>query len=211
MKIKKLLDGNNVYFMSDLHYNHDNIRKLCNRESSCVEDMNKEIEDVLATLPEGAILFDLGDLFWRVNETEMKRVMSIPKYSEFYKVLGNHDKENIYTKSYVGEMITAFGDIIDIRVEYEGVVYPVSLSHYPMVSWNHKSRGGFMIHGHTHGNIDKYNEESPDLRVDVGMDSAISKENGSFLIPFSKIMEVMEKKAKGREFMKYVQEVRHNL
>lgn len=211
MKIKKLLDGNNVYFMSDLHYNHDNIRKLCNRESSCVEDMNKEIEDVLATLPEGAILFDLGDLFWRVNETEMKRVMSIPKYSEFYKVLGNHDKEKIYTKSYVGEMITAFGDIIDIRVEYEGVVYPVSLSHYPMVSWNHKSRGGFMIHGHTHGNIDKYNEESPDLRVDVGMDSAISKENGSFLIPFSKIMEVMEKKAKGREFMKYVQEVRHNL
>jgi calcineurin-like phosphoesterase family protein len=108
-------------------------------------------------------------------------------------------------------MITAFGDIIDIRVEYEGVVYPVSLSHYPMVSWNHKSRGGFMIHGHTHGNIDKYNEESPDLRIDVGMDSAISKENGSFLIPFSKIMEVMEKKAKGREFMRYVQEVRHNL
>lgn len=211
MKIKKLLDGNNVWFMSDLHYNHDNIRGLCNREFSCVGDMNKEIENVLATLPEGAILFDLGDLFWRVNETEMKRVMSIPRYSEFYKVLGNHDKENIYTKSYVGEMITAFGDIIDIRVEYEGVVYPVSLSHYPMVSWNHKSRGGFMIHGHTHGNIDKYNEESPDLRVDVGLDSAISKENGSFLIPFSKIMEVMEKKAEGREFMKYVQGVRHNL
>ena len=199
---------NKLWFMSDLHYNHENVIKFNRRPFENVKEMNWHIEQELITKvgPED-ILFDMGDLFWKTDETTMKNVISLASPKEWYKILGNHDNYNVYRKSYIGTLFTLLSDILEINVDHEGRNYRLTLCHYPMISWNGKARGTLMIHGHCHGNIDNINTESTDLRVDVGFDGALAKKTGSFLISFEDILEYMKEKAGGSlDFMKHAQE-----
>lgn len=199
---------NKLWFMSDLHYNHENVIKFNRRPFENVKEMNWYIEQELITkVGPGDILFDMGDLFWKTDETTMKNVISLASPKEWYKILGNHDNYNVYRKSYIGTLFTLLSDILEINVDHEGRNYKLTLCHYPMISWNGKARGTLMIHGHCHGNIDNINTESTDLRVDVGFDGALAKKTGSFLISFEDILEYMKEKAGGSlDFMKHAQE-----
>lgn len=199
---------NKLWFMSDLHYNHENVIKFNRRPFENVKEMNWHIEQELITkVGPGDILFDVGDLFWKTDETTMKNVISLASPKEWYKILGNHDNYNVYRKSYIGTLFTLLSDILEINVDHEGRNYRLTLCHYPMISWNGKARGTLMIHGHCHGNIDNINTESTDLRVDVGFDGALAKKTGSFLISFEDILEYMKEKAGGSlDFMKHAQE-----
>ena len=199
---------NKLWFMSDLHYNHENVIKFNRRPFENVKEMNWHIEQELITkVGPGDILFDMGDLFWKTDETTMKNVISLASPKEWYKILGNHDNYNVYRKSYIGTLFTLLSDILEINVDHEGRNYRLTLCHYPMISWNGKARGTLMIHGHCHGNIDNINTESTDLRVDVGFDGALAKKTGSFLISFEDILEYMKEKVGGSlDFMKHAQE-----
>lgn len=199
---------NKLWFMSDLHYNHENVIKFNRRPFENVKEMNWHIEQELITkVGPGDILFDIGDLFWKTDETTMKNVISLASPKEWYKILGNHDNYNVYRKSYIGTLFTLLSDILEINVDHEGRNYKLTLCHYPMISWNGKARGTLMIHGHCHGNIDNINTESTDLRVDVGFDGILAKKTGSFLISFEDILEYMKEKAGGSlDFMKHAQE-----
>lgn len=199
---------NKLWFMSDLHYNHENVIKFNRRPFENVKEMNWHIEQELITkVGPGDILFDMGDLFWKTDETTMKNVISLASPKEWYKILGNHDNYNVYRKSYIGTLFTLLSDILEINVDHEGRNYRLTLCHYPMISWNGKARGTLMIHGHCHGNIDNINTESTDLRVDVGFDGILAKKTGSFLISFEDILEYMKEKAGGSlDFMKHAQE-----
>lgn len=199
---------NKLWFMSDLHYNHENVIKFNRRPFENVKEMNWHIEQELITkVGPGDILFDMGDLFWKTDETTMKNVISLASPKEWYKILGNHDNYNVYRKSYIGTLFTLLSDILEINVDHEGRNYRFTLCHYPMISWNGKARGTLMIHGHCHGNIDNINTESTDLRVDVGFDGLLAKKTGSFLISFEDILEYMKEKAGGSlDFMKHAQE-----
>lgn len=199
---------NKLWFMSDLHYNHENVIKFNRRPFENVKEMNWHIEQELITkVGPGDILFDMGDLFWKTDETTMKNVISLASPKEWYKILGNHDNYNVYRKSYIGTLFTLLSDILEINVDHEGRNYRLTLCHYPMISWNGKARGTLMIHGHCHGNIDNINTESTDLRVDVGFDGLLAKKTGSFLISFEDILEYMKEKVGGSlDFMKHAQE-----
>ena len=198
---------NKLWFMSDLHYNHENVIKFNRRPFENVKEMNWHIEQELITkVGPGDILFDMGDLFWKTDETTMKNVISLASPKEWYKILGNHDNYNVYRKSYIGTLFTLLSDILEINVDHEGRNYKLTLCHYPMISWNGKARGTLMIHGHCHGNIDNINTESTDLRVDVGFDGRLAKKTGSFLISFEDILEYMKEKAGvSLDFMKHAQ------
>lgn len=199
---------NKLWFMSDLHYNHENVIKFNRRPFENVKEMNWHIEqELINKVGPGDILFDMGDLFWKTDETTMKNVISLASPKEWYKILGNHDNYNVYRKSYIGTLFTLLSDILEINVDHEGRNYKLTLCHYPMISWNGKARGTLMIHGHCHGNIDNINTESTDLRVDVGFDGLLAKKTGSFLISFEDILEYMKEKAGGSlDFMKHAQE-----
>ena len=71
------LDRNpqNIWFMSDLHYGHGNILKLTQgRPFADVAQMNSFLlETVRNTLNKDDILFELGDLFWKTEISEMRR------------------------------------------------------------------------------------------------------------------------------------------
>lgn len=68
-----------------------------------------------------------------------------------------------------------------------------------------RRKGVAYLTGNCHGNIDWLNDESPDLRVDVGFDGELAKKVGSFLISFEDIFEHMKQKAGTDDFFHYVQ------
>jgi calcineurin-like phosphoesterase family protein len=206
MKIEntfKTGDEGRILFMSDLHYNHANILKMSKRPFDDVVDMNKWIEKTLWSTKKDDIIFDLGDMFWRIDTKDARSIIERTP-AKIYKIIGNHDKHNILED--LGDMFEVVTDMLEIKVSYGGIETRCVLCHYPMVSWNHKTRGSLMIHGHCHGNIDSYNTESPDLRLDIGVDSDIVEKmpGDSFLVEFSDIYDYLMKKTSGNTFQNWV-------
>lgn len=211
MKIKipfEITDFRNLYFMSDLHYGHQNIISIDKRPYKDIDEMNAYIKSELITkLRPTDVLFDLGDLFWKTtNIKEAREVLdSIPCISKF-KVVGNHDPYKHYLTSETGltnnlcDRFKLVSDILDIHVKYQGKEYLVTLCHYPILDWNHQYQGGLQIYGHTHGHTDKWAENNPRLMVDIGFSASLVKSYGSFLVPFSEIIKYFQNKTGGIDF-----------
>ena len=189
--------GRKIWFMSDLHYNHINILQLNNRKFRGVEEMNQYILGELASkIDSNDILFDLGDLIWKESPSEIKLFSEIlPPIS--YRVLGNHDGKNLEAW---GKVWRGVYDLLDLIVKKDGEDIRITLSHFPILDWNHRYRGSWNIHGHCHGGIDSLNKESGELRLDIGFDSEISQEVGSFLIPFDRVLSEMKRRTGGKDF-----------
>lgn len=207
MKIKKVFNldemKGNIYFMSDLHIGHENVIQFDHRPFSSIQEMNDSIvKDLQTKLKPEDVLFDLGDMFWEVPWITCKSILDSIPVEKLYECPGNHHIAGNYygPQARLSCCFTELADIFDIIVVKNKKTYRLSLSHFPIIDWNHKARGGLMIHGHCHGQIDKFNSSSPALRVDVGYSSKLAKENGSFLVPFDKILDHFYKKTNGREF-----------
>jgi calcineurin-like phosphoesterase family protein len=189
-----------------VYIGHYNIIKTGPRDFSSVEEMNKSIVETLKGTTKDNIIFELGDLFWNIRPEYSKKILeSIP--AKIYKVLGNHDKYKMYLENdngFLRKYFETVSDTLEIKVEYQDEITRCFLSHYPLLSWNHKSRGSFMIHGHCHGNIDRINSSSTDLRVDVGYDGELAKSCNNFLIEFKDIYTWFFKKTGGMNFTDWV-------
>lgn len=208
MKIKiKRKDYENIWFMSDLHIGHQNVIKYGNRPFSGVIEMEEFVKkEFKRKVGKNDLLFDLGDLFWKADAMKVREI--IPECKFFYKIIGNHDKENLYKLSLHRPENRVICSILDLAIFGENEKEPplrAVLCHYPMLSWNHKPRGSFMIHGHCHGGIDQVNKEGTDLRVDVGWDASLSKEVGSFLISWEDLVKYFTKKTETADFKGYVE------
>ena len=219
MKLNGIIDlsKNNVLFCSDLHYNHSNILKMndTRNEWSSVSEMNTWIEDnVWKSLNPGDILFDLGDTFWKMSDDKIRNILSnIPKGVELHKVIGNHDPFGLFNlaKGSLKDYYKTISDILDITVRYEGKDYMITLCHYPLVSWNHKPYGSFMLHGHCHGYIDSFNNSTPDLRLDIGMDGELCQKLKKPILSFQDILDYFEEKVGNSDFEKFVKSNKFNL
>lgn len=102
--------------------------------------------------PEDTFYF-LGDFSW--NSQKAKGIWdSLP--GQKYFIRGNHDsKINVPMK-----------DIMEIYYEK----LPITLCHYPMISWNKSHYNGLMLHGHHHHNL-TLQQKFPGKRIDVGVDA----------------------------------------
>lgn len=217
MKIREIIDLDQIkgtlYVMSDLHIGHENVIKFDNRPFTSLEEMNNSIiNDLKTKLKPEDILIDLGDMFWDMNWMDCKKILDEIPVEKFYKTPGNHDKDSLYfgEQAKLYDCFTQMSDIIDLRVRWQGKGYRISLSHYPLIDWNHKFRGSLMVHGHTHGSIDKQNSKSTDLRVEVGYNSELAKRVGSFLIPMQEIIKYFYEKTGGMEFYDWAEKCLNN-
>lgn len=192
----------NIYFMSDIHYNHENVINFGSRPFKNVSDMNEYIlETIKDTLKPDDVLFTLGDDFWKMKECDIERIMQSFPTRKIHKVMGNHDKYGYYwCGGKIGKMCLSVSDILDIVVRKNEVEYKVSLCHYPIYDFNHMYHGGIHLFGHVHGGLDCEFESNPRLMVDVGFDGALAKKVGSFLISFDQVLDYFYEKTGGIEF-----------
>lgn len=198
--------------MSDIHFGHAKVIDYENRPFSDVKSMNEHIKEVLCdTIGENDILFDLGDMFWKANIDEARSILEQAAPLKFYKILGNHDSEIMWRQLQAvnsGKLVEAVGDIMDVAIVHEGVTYRTTLSHYPLISWNFKRFGSISLHGHMHGDIDKYNKLDKDLRVDLSWDGDLAskqKSGYSFLVDFETVLAYFEEKVGSLDFKTYAE------
>ena len=179
----------NVYFTSDLHFSHMNTlyhhpKKREAAGISLEELQNGDKWEVLTkydewlikkwneTIKREDLVYILGDVCLG-NRARTESILKRLNGKKFL-IYGNHDKSCKGLERY---FIWA-GDIKEAKFNHdqfpfidEGETFCVELLHYPMAAWNRRTHGTCHVHGHCHGSADKMNDESLELRVDVGFDS----------------------------------------
>lgn len=191
-----------VWFVSDPHFHHSNILyfKPKRREAAGIsyeelktvpkEDLlNRHDEWLIGlwndTVKRGDVVYILGD-FCLGNKVLTEKILNRLHGTKFL-IRGNHDKSCNGLERYFEGVY----DIKEAKFNHaqfpfikEGETFCVEMCHYPLLAWNRRTHGTCMVHGHTHGTIDKLNRESKELRVDVGFDSELG---GLNFIPLEKL------------------------
>ena len=163
------------WFSSDHHFGHANIIKYCNRPFADVTEMREElIRRHNEVVKPGDMCFFLGDFAFLKDPLEVAAILA---RMNGYKALitGNHDGISVteslgwyMVKDRVLELHPTVGS--DTGPKYRSAFgkYPVTLSHFPHLSWHSSHKGAISLHGHTHGGL----SFDPTLRrMDVGVDT----------------------------------------
>lgn len=200
------LDRHKVFFTADLHFYHDNILWLNKRPFENCNEMYEYFKTIWNNkVGPDDYVFVLGDFCWGSHSPQLKTIAK-ELNGRICVVLGNHDKEKT-ADGKTGSNFDCFysysrADFIRCKSKSNGIDQLIYLSHYPTLSWPKKGRGSLMLHGHVHGSMDKYNEESQDLRVDVGVDAKLGYMN---ILSFDEIYEYMLRKAGGVSLEQYME------
>lgn len=164
----------NIFFISDFHIGHKNILKFDNRPFKDIDEMHVElIKRWNNVISDDDIVYYLGDLAFCRDETTKWFIHSL-KGSINY-IIGNHDKMKDIIKFGRFDNIHEYGTEIFIKDEDtksargSGGYQQIIMSHYPILSWNRSHYSSWHLHGHTHGNLMKSNQEYYKRKVlDVG-------------------------------------------
>lgn len=133
-----------TYFTSDQHFGHFNIIRLSHRPFASLDEMNEVmIAKWNAKVMADDTIYILGDLFFRAAAVEpiLKRLNGRKHF-----VLGNHD-HSWTGRVRLGDYFESVQTIKEIDINGK----PVTLCHYPMLSYP-QARRGYMIYGHIHNN-----------------------------------------------------------
>jgi calcineurin-like phosphoesterase family protein len=117
------METNVIYFTSDLHINHKNVIKYCNRPFPDTKEMElKLIENYNAIINDEDTVYFLGDIFF-CGVNDAKRIMTKLKGNKIL-VIGNHDKSATKMRE-IG--FTKVHNSLQIIIDNK----TVNMSHYP--------------------------------------------------------------------------------
>jgi calcineurin-like phosphoesterase family protein len=190
-----------AWFISDTHFCHPSILyfRPKRREAAGITLEELQADKIAATKKHDEWLIEkwnntinrcdyvyiLGD-FCLGNREYTERLLQRLNGKKFL-VRGNHDKSCKGLERYF-EWV---GDIKECKFNYNqykfidpNETFCVEMCHFPMVAWNRRTHGTCHLQGHVHGALDTINEESKELRVDVGIDAKLS---GLEFIPLEKL------------------------
>lgn len=142
-----------IYFTADLHLGHANLLRSVGRPFQTVEEMDRcLIENWNRKVGPEDTVYILGDLMFTCEDpAAYLRQLSGKKHL----ILGNHDGAWLSTlkKKDPALLERAFEGIYQgAEVKVEGC--RLTLSHYPMMTWNGFGAGTWLVYGHTHGRTD---------------------------------------------------------
>lgn len=200
---------NRIFFTADLHFGHRNIlryqtdRPFADRDDTAAHDAWL-LDFWRSTVDKKDMVYILGDLTFFKSEDARHLLEKLP--GRKYLITGNHDGS---IKAYPN-YFQSTAQILDLTVRpsmcsrlTENMV--LNLCHYPLLTWNRKPHGSVMLHGHCHGKLDEYNNLSPDLRFDVGIDGELSRRCGGF-VSVEAVYDAVMEKTEGEPFAQYVRQ-----
>ena len=133
------------YFISDLHFGHNNVVSLCNRPFSNIEEMDEFlIREWNKVVHRNDRVYSLGDMIFRSAKDPAYYLERLR--GEKYLIIGNHDKSWM-SKVDVSKYFKS--------VEWMSMVNTgkgkAMLCHFPLMDFE----GKYMIHGHIHNKAGK--------------------------------------------------------
>lgn len=133
-----------IYFISDTHFEHENVIKYCKRPFSDIRKMNETlISNWNSVVSDDDIIYHLGD-FCLSDKNGIKKIAS---KLNGHKILvrGNHDRGSVSFYESVGfEVLTH----APIKLEEEKLL----LSHVPVPD-TRIPEGYINVHGHIHNKL----------------------------------------------------------
>ena len=158
------------YFISDTHFFHENIIRICNRPFLDLERMhavlgsnwNKKVK------PEDEV-YILGDLSYKCPDGGYQQLFKLIKNLNGNKhlIIGNHDSK--WLKSYNNQCNEKLFESISIYKDiYDDKNRRIIMFHYPIEDWDGMYRGSYHLYGHVH-NVDNGYKVIPN-RFNVGVD-----------------------------------------
>ena len=159
------------YFTADLHLNHGNIIKQCNREFDNVEDMNEAIVvNCNKVVSPKDRLFIVGDVsLGKVKKSTMLDTLSLVGRLNGRKFLirGNHDYKVTKVLSPYFEKVRDIMDIKVVDTDSKHGYNRVIMMHYALRTWPGQFYGSWSIYGHSHGNLPQIDNFSMDVGIDT--------------------------------------------
>lgn len=139
-----------IFFISDLHFYHDNIIKYCKRPYSNSTEMNDDIiKRWNATVGKDDIVWNLGDFaFVKKHNSKLIAELVSKLNGHQYLILGNHDRRISRNMNFWYKM--GFERVYDKPVLFQDRYI---LSHEPLLTKHHLDLTNTdlrNIHGHTH-------------------------------------------------------------
>lgn len=162
------------YYISDLHFGHNNAIRFDNRpfnnmqemESTIVENWNKTVKD-------NDIVYVLGDLFWKTYDAD--RILPILN-GQIILIKGNHDSVEPLKQ----RKIQIF-DYLEIKDNKRNVV----LSHYPIPSFNkHYYPNNYHLYGHVHNSWEWKLMEQVKKEMNTFYDTPCEMYNVGCMLPY---------------------------
>ena len=133
-----------IYFTADLHLGHKNIIKHCNRPFNTVEEMDEHLISMwISRVRQSDTVYIIGDMIFRSSDSPVCYLECLS--GKKHLILGNHDKDWIKKID-----LTAYFVSVERFIEISDGQHKMTLCHYPLMSWNHMSKGSYLIHGHVH-------------------------------------------------------------
>ena len=170
-----------VWFTSDLHLNHELLRKIRNIDT--IDEMNERIITAYnERVKPQDIVYILGDFAFNVQKSQLHKTTKLFN-GEKNLILGNHDKLTINHAGDHGFNWIKHYDEVTCG-EYRFILF-----HYPILSWHWIQNPKVMhLFGHVHGNMDE--ALIPYKSMDVGVDT---RED---LAPYhiDEVIEILSKK-----------------
>lgn len=160
------------FYISDLHFGHDNVIAYCGRPFATTEEMDEAlIEAWNATVGKQDRVFVVGDFSFRDGEATDEILARLR--GQKFLVKGNHDRSAVLEKT------RRWAWVRDRHVHRPGDGDAIVLDHFPIMSWLGIHHGYYHLHGHCHGEM-RYAPQYDNARIlDVGVD-ATAKWTGSY-------------------------------
>lgn len=135
-----------IYYTSDLHLGHENVIRHCNRPFADADKMdNVLIDNWNRVVNRNDTVYIVGDFIFRARRPA-EEYLSVLKGKK-HLIIGNHDK--FWMKKID---LNKWFDTVSPMKYITDQGRPVTLCHYPMLTWPGISRGGYMVYGHIHNN-----------------------------------------------------------
>jgi calcineurin-like phosphoesterase family protein len=203
--------SNPIFYTSDLHFAHENLRvKYCDSRAKVfptLEDMDRGlIENWNKTVPENGIVYFLGDFSLQRDVNKIKNVIN-QLNGTIYCIRGNHDQG--LDAAYIAfpelqNKIPWIKDYFELTISDSTAPKGkqlIVLMHYAMRVWNKSHSFSWNLFGHSHNTLP---DDPNALSYDVGVDSIApylaSKENREIQssdyrpISYNEVKELMSKK-----------------
>ena len=198
-----------IWFTSDTHFQHFGIIKFQKERSKAMgitDDMTdaeklKRHDEWLINMWNRTVgkydhVYILGDFSFAPTE-DTRRILSKLRGIK-HLIVGNHDKSCKGLGNYF-KTVSQIKEFPIKKYQYDFLeedIYLV-LCHFPLVAWNRRLHGALHVHGHTHNSISSINEESGELRVDIGIDSDIADFG---LVSLENVYKFMKDKIRNKGF-----------
>lgn len=192
MKIR-LEEYREIWFTSDWHFNHDREFIYKYRGFDSIEEHNDFIlNSYFELVSNDDIIFNIGDFIFGEDWECSKLIRKLNEKGKMRFITGNHDKTLLrYLKNCPNMNLGQFKEVTILDNDDK---YPITLCHYPMLSWNKSHYGAWSLCGHSHGSNphslpDDLNGKRLEVSIDVGL-----KFNKTFMFTFEDVKRIMDGK-----------------